>query len=565
MEKIEPQIVKRFLRLVKPFFFSEKKWVAFGLLFLIALLSLSSRGIDVLINYISGDFINAIQLREKTQYFHHLYRYLGVFLIATPVLILYGFVEQRLGLIWWQWLSQYVLTKYFGENSFYKISNDPRIDNSDQRIAEDIKTFTSTSLSFFLIIFNSILTFFAFIGILWTISKQLAFASLICAVISSFVTYILGRPLIKYNFLQRKKEADYRYKLVNVRDNAESIAFLRGGQYEYRRTRQRLRKAGENLKNIIAWSRNLGFFTQGYNYSLGIIPIMIVAPLYFDQKIEFGKITQAGLAFGQVLGSLNIIVSNFGNLSTLLAVTTRLGVFVEVLNENRVSDGGITYKEGEKLEFVDLTVTSPASAVPLIRSLNLKIEQGASILIVGPSGSGKSSLLRSISGLWDHGSGVVIKPHENKIFFIPQRPYSVIGSLRNQLLYATKKLYSDTELIEVIKKVKLEKMYERVGSLDAVLDWHNLLSTGEQQKIAFARLFLAKPEIVFLDEATTALNHRDEDLFYRYLKETNTTIISVGHRTNLSKYHNQLLEINGGGGSYTGSWKIDKIEGEKKY
>lgn len=552
-------IIKRFYLVAKPFFVSDKKWHAFSLLFLIATLSLASRGIDVKISYISRDFMNALQLREKEEYFRHLYRYLGAFLFATPLVILYGYTEQRLSLMWWQWLSKKILELYLSNHAYYRVLGDERIDNADQRIAEDTRTFTSTSLSFFLIIFNSILTFIAFIGILWTISRTLAFCALVCAFISSLVTYLLGKPLIKYNFLQRQREADYRYKLVNLRDHAESIAFSRGEKDELRRTRQRLHKAGENLKNIIAWSRNLGFFTQGYNYLIGVIPIVIVAPLYFDQKIDFGKITQAGLAFAQVLGSLNIIVSNFGNISTLFAVVTRLGSFWEVVIEDNKTSRKILTKESNKLVFNNVTIYTPRQNRLLSKNIQFQLEDGQRLLVTGPSGSGKSSILRVIAGFWSNGAGEIIRPPLKDMIFLPQRPYTVIGNLRSQFLYAsTHKGLTDQELLDVIKQVQLEKMFKRIGDFESILDWQNILSTGEQQKIAFARLFLARPQYAFLDEATTAISHQDEEILYRLLSEKTKNFISVGHRSNLAKYHTHILDLQA-----NGEWTFSKIEDQR--
>lgn len=548
--------IKRYLRIARPFFTSEQKWIALGLLLLLMLMSITTRGIDVMINYISGDFINAIQLRERSEYLHQLTRYLGAFLLATPIVVLYGFTEQRLAVLWWQWLSRKILRDYLSNRSFYKILGDPRIDNSDQRIAEDIRTFTSTSLSFFLIIFNSVLTFFAFIGILWSISKMLALAALICACVSSLVTYLLGRPLIGYNFLQRKKEADYRYKLINIRDNAESIAFYRGESDEFRRARQRLHRAGENLKRIIGWSRNLGFFTQGYNYMLGIIPIVIVAPLYFDQKIEFGRITQATLAFAQVLGSLNIIVANFGNLSALLAVINRLGDFLDVVAEtSSPGSSGLIISDGNKIEFDRVTIKTPRQERVLARELSFCIEAGESLLITGPSGSGKSSLLRVLAGIWTNAQGKLTRPPLENCIFLPQRPYCVSGTLRGQFLYALKRRVSDEQILESIKDVELTRMLHRVGNLDAVEDWPNILSTGEQQKLAFARLFLAKPDFAFLDEAITALNPRDGIKLYEMLRQRVQFYVSVGHRDSLEKYHTVTLELMG-----NGEWRLERRE-----
>ena len=457
--------------------------------------------------------------------------------------------------MWRKWLSLKLLSLYLQNKAYYKINNANLIDNPDQRIVEDIRSFTSLSLSFLLIIFNSIIALFAFMSILWSISINLTIVAVIYAAIGSLITYFLGRPLVGLNFQQLRKEADYRYKLINIRDNAESIAFYRGEKKENTRARQKLKIAVTNLKSIISWNRNLGFFTTGYNYFVTILPTIVVAPLYLDGKIEFGVVTQAGFAFSQVLGALSIIVLNFGGLSTFGAVVSRLGTFWEVVtneaqNEESpiANDNFITYKVADEIKFESVTLYTPRSRQTVFKELSFEITKGQGVLICGASGSGKSSTLRALAGLWASGSGLISRPEIDKIMFIPQRPYMILGTLRSQLLYGQNTdSFMDSELEEVAKKVGLKPLIDRVGGLDAIMDWQSILSTGEQQKLAIARALLAKPEFIFLDEATTAVEDVvEKDLYCKVLANVKG-FASVGHRHQLEQFHHTILTLKGDG------------------
>lgn len=560
MTKFDRHTWRRLVSIAKPFFVSELRWHAVGMLLLLVGFSLSVSGLNVLMSYVGRDFMTALSLREKDEFMRQLYRYLFAFACATPVVVFYRYTEERLGLLWRKWLSRTMIDRYFANRSYYKINAVEGIDNPDQRIAEDIRSFTTQSLSFFLIVLNSLIALFAFMGILWSISINLTFAVVLYAACGSVSTYYLGRPLIGLNFAQLKKEADYRYKLINVRDNSESIAFFGGQRKEATRVRQRLKEALNNLLLIINWNRNLNFFTTGYNYLVSILPTVLVAPLYLDGKIEFGVVTQAGFAFAQVLGALSIIVFNFGSLSSYAAVITRLGAFWDAFNEleGKGSDSLPTIKviQDEKIEFKDVTIYTPKRDQTLVQDLSFALNSER-LLITGESGSGKSSIFRIIAGLWTAGQGTVWRPPISKCMFLPQRPYMVLGSLRSQILYAAHEHgISDRTLVHLLKEVGLEEMLRRVGGFNTELDWPNVLSTGEQQRLAFARMLLVRPSFAFLDEATTALDSKTEKLLYSKLKGITKTYISIGYRATLSDYHDVVLDLPG-----DGTWTIERLKG----
>lgn len=539
--------MRRLWRLIRGIFVSEIRWYAYGLVALLIFFALLIAGINVTISFINRDLFNALALKDQTKFFEKLFLLLGSFLLATPIAVLYSYTEQRFGLLWRKWLSREILKKYFKESAYYRISWYEGIDNPDQRIEEDIRSLTTGLISLFIIIVNSILTLVMFVSILWSITSQLIFAVIIYTMVGSLLTFIIGRKLIFLNFTQLKKEADYRYKLVNIRDNAEPIAFYHGATKEYVRARQKLKESLNNFLKIINLNLQLGIFVNIYNYLKPIIPIIIVVPLYMRGSIEFGQITQSADAFVRVVEALSVIIQHFGTISTMAAVVTRLGSFSEALDtaaeESHCHYPRIHTTFNNEITFNNVTVTTPNSEQSLIENLSFSHAEGG-LLITGPSGQGKTSLLRVIGGLWIFGEGNIIRPEDSNCMFIPQRPYLVLGTLRNQLLYANQKLaYTDKELEVVLVKAKLINLRKRIKGFDKRYDWANLLSAGEQQQLAFARFLLKKPSFLFLDEATTSLDSTTQDYLYELVKEQCTAWISVGYRESIGKHHKTLLEI----------------------
>jgi len=453
---------------------------------------------------------------------------------------------------------------YFSDRAFYDIQLfQPDIDNPDQRIAEDVKNFTQQSLALLLVVVSSVLQVIAFSGVLWGISKNLVGFLVLYALLGTLVTVVIfGQPLVRLNFEQLKREANFRFSLVRIRENAEAIAFYRGEAQEASQVNNRFMAAFENFKKLIVWELNLNVLTNAYEFIPFVLPAIVVAPAVFSGDLEVGKVSEAQGAFMRVFFSLNVVVARFSELTSFGAGIDRLYSFAEALNhvESEPAEPPVAGAEDEpqpleerptiaietsdSLALKDFTLQTPNYQRTLVENLSIDIPDKSGLLIVGPSGCGKSSLLRAIAGLWQSGSGTIHRPDLDNILFLPQKPYMILGTLREQLLYPhTSEGMEDTTLQETLEKVNLTDLAERFGGFDAVEEWGDVLSLGEQQRLTFARILLNRPDFAILDEATSALDLANEAKLYDHLRHTGTTFVSVGHRESLYGYHQNTLEL----------------------
>lgn len=512
-------------------------------------------------------------------------------------------------------MTKYYLQRYLKDQTFYKIQSQSLIDNPDQRIVDDLSSFTSTALSFSLTLFSATIDLISFSNILFTIYPPLFLVLFLYSFGGTALSVFLGKGLVNLNFLQEKKEADFRYSLVRVRENAESIAFYGGEQNEMQLLLQRFRSAFDNLTELLIASRNLEFFTDGYRYLIQILPAAVVAPMFFSGKIEFGVINQSVSAFNHILGDFSLVVYQFQAISAFSAVIDRLGEFDDLLDNNITRDpshtmdeieltyqssslldsnGSVESRQNQKLlEIEELTLQTPTNGTTLVHNLTADIYDKDHLLIMGPSGSGKTSLLRAMAGLWRSGKGRItfylnpqddftqmkyesqensVKTSSGEVLFLPQRPYMVLGSLRQQLLYPTwsttveptpggskkdgasalmekddgvEEGYKPTtdDLMRTLENVRLGHIVDRFGGLDSLHEWSSVLSLGEQQRLAFARLLLCQPKLALLDESTSALDEANEAHLYQQIQSAGITYISIGHRQTLTKFHNKILHI----------------------
>ena len=554
---------RQFWQISKAFFASERRHRARGFLTVLLLLALAVGAVQVLMSYAGRDFMTAITRKSPADYWRALGLYLGSFALAIPIGVYYRWVEEQLALLWREWMAQHLVKRYFNNRAYFRLRGSASMDNPDQRISEDVRNFTVSSLSFLLIVLNSLVTLLAFIGVLWMISGLLVAILAAYAIAGTVISVAIGRKLVGLHYQQYAKEADFRYSLVRVRDNAESIAFYRGEKREHLDLVNRLGAAVGNMRLIIVRNRNLGFFTNSYNYLALVLPVLVAAPLYMRGEIEFGVVTQAAGAFAAVLAAVSLIITQFGGLSAYLAGIQRLGSLWDQLDEHdaeekRIADEALTQPtEGSRIVRLDkLTICTPGRGKTLVEELSFELRADQSLIIMGASGTGKSSVLRTIAGLWSGGSGVLERPAADHLMFLPQRPYMVAGSLRAQLLYPyPDQSVSDEQIRAVVAAVNLSDVFARVDEdLERVMDWSNVLSLGEQQRIAFGRLFLRQPQFAFLDEATSALDEENQQALYQSIRDSRIGFISVGHRTTLIPYHDRLLTL-----ERSGAWQITRI------
>ena len=519
---------------------------AWFLLAIVLILSLAVTGINVAFSYISNYFTNALVKKNQDMAYLFVAVYFSGFLVGVPVVAFYSYVQNYLGMRWREWMTGEFLSNYFKNRNYYEIEANSQIDNPDQRIMEDIRSFTRTSLTFLLIILGSVMDLVSFTGILWSKSILLVCVVIGYSLTGTILTVLVGRRLVSLNFNQLKFEADFRYSLVHVRDNTESIAFYQGEKPEIDRISDRFRHVLKNFGLLIGWQRNLSFFTTAYSYLPVVLPYLVLFPQYFSSQIEYGDMVQANFAFAQVYAALSLIVSQIEQITGFAAGVERLSTFSHAIRPGQLHAPGIKSEESDGFALAHMTLLTPNRMRTLINELTVDLGRSDNLVVIGQSGVGKSSLLRAIAGLWTQGAGIVKRPPLHQMFFLPQKPYMLLGSLRDQLLYPRlDKEISEGELRDVLKTVRLEDLPERVGGFGAELDWADVLSLGEQQRLAFARLLLNHPGFAVLDEATSALDVENEANLYGKLKELGIHYISVGHRSSIMNYHNRVLELQG--------------------
>ena len=584
MNRFNLKVFKRFWRLVKPYWFGNEKWGAIAILVLLLLLTLIYTFISLSITRFQGEIITALSNLDRERFTRTIWLFLSVIVISAPVYAGADYLQYKLSNYWRRWLTHDFISRYFNNASFYALGNfNTDIDNPDQRIAEDIKSFTEESIFLLLVFFNAIFLAVGYIALIWSIPPRITIFEfdnaikilnfeitkiapslliiflLFYFVIGTFATIgVFGKKLVTINYEQLRKEANFRFGLVRIRENSESIAFYRGEARESQNLRRFFREVFENYNSLIFWKDLvLVFFVKIYENIPLVLPAIIVAPSILAGDTEVGKVREAQVAFAQFFLSMNIIVSRFQYWTAFVAGIDRLYLLKEYLDrslEKRshlrkhtapvVQYPTINTIQQNRFALDRLTLQTPNYQRILIEDLSINLPPGKGLLIMGASGCGKSSLLRAIAGLWNSGTGVIYRPDLSEMLFLPQKPYMILGSLRSQLAYPNDDLnISESELIYALNRVNLPNLIKRSGGLDVERDWEDILSLGEQQRLAFARILINKPRYVILDEATSALDIKNENSLYQHLIQSHTTFISVGHRPSLIDYHDYVLEI----------------------
>ena len=471
---------------------------------------LGINGLNVINSYVGRDFMSAIEHKDLTGFQFQACLYAVVFVGSSVVAVFYRFTEERLGILWREQLTWQLTDAYLSKRTYFRLDSASGVPNPDQRITEDVKAFTTTTLSFMLLIINGTMTAISFSAVLWRIRPFLFCAAVIYALCGSLITVWIGRRMIRLNYNQLDMEANFRADLIHVRENSESIALAhREGRFKAR-LKRRLAALAENFRLIIRVNRDLGFFTNSYNYFIQIIPALIIAPMFIHGRdgIEFGVITQSAMAFSTLLGAFSLIVTQFQSISAFTAVTARLHLLSEAIHKStEIQPAAILIDERpDRILYQNVTLHTADSSRMLITNLNLEIKPGTRWLVTGTGDLPKVALFRATAGVWDGGEGKILRPGLENILFLPERPYLPPGTLRDVLLRTgMENVTADSEINAVLRQLALEEIVERAGGLSADKDWDEVFSIGEQHMLSIARLFLAHPAFVFLDRPGSSL------------------------------------------------------------
>jgi len=554
---------RNFTSIATPYFRGDDRWPGRILLVSVIALQLFQVWLNVKFNSWYNTFYNALQNKDWNVFIYQLgvFSILAAAFIVTAVYQLY--LQQWLQIRWRRWLTKRYLGRWLEQGTHYRMRlKGDQADNPDQRIADDIRQFINSSLDIGIALLGSIVTLVSFVVILWNLSAAtplmigsksfevpgyLVWAALIYAIIGTWVTHLVGRPLVKLNFDQQRYEADFRFSLVRLRENAEQVTLLSGEEAEEGRLRDRFANVVRNWYGIMHRTKRLTFLTAGYNQVAIIFPFLVVSPVYFFGAMTLGGLMQVASAFGQVQSSLSFFVTAYTNIADWKAVLDRLAGFEASIDWARgldqtaprvelISDGG------DALHVEDLAVSVP-SGQEIVRVKDLSIELGERVLVTGPSGSGKTSLFRALGGVWPFGEGSIRIPKGANLLVLPQRPYLPLGTLRGALAYpGPENSFTPKEIDEVIDAVGLSDLRDE---LDVTAYWADKLSGGEQQRLSIARALLQKPDWLFLDEATSALDEPAESELYRLLltRLPNAAIVSIGHRSSLIQFHDRFFEL----------------------
>ncbi|NVZ11070.1 ABC transporter ATP-binding protein/permease [Allochromatium humboldtianum] len=543
---ITPAIWNRFVRMLQQLGASEVGGKAKWLFVLLILFLFAINGLNVVNSYVNRDFMTAIENQDMGGFVHYALLFIFVMGVSTVVAVVYRYTEERLGLLWRKWLTERAIDRYLDERTYFRLHATGELPNPDQRISEDIRALTATTLSFTLMFLNASFTVVAFSGVLWTISPMLFVVAVAYSILGSLLTIYLGKPLVKLNYDQLDREANFRARLVHVRENAESVALLRREERLKARLRDRLNQLTANFQRIIEVNRNLGFFTTGYNYLIQIIPALLVAPLFIQGEAQFGVITQSAVAFGHLLGAFSLIVTQFQSISNYTAVVARLNALRDAMGQERREPAPQVEfcADCGSVAFEHLTLLSPRDGRVLIRDLSLSLPAGVNLLVRSTGEAAEKALFRATAALWAHGEGRILHPGHDVIFFLPERPYMPPGTLREVLLRPCQERWlPDWKILASLESLHLTPTLHKVGGLDIERNWSDLLSLGEQQRLSFARMLLAEPRFVFLDHPSRSLSECPVGELLNLLRQRGITYLTLGDAEDDPHFYDRLLEI----------------------
>ncbi|HKV14843.1 MAG TPA: ABC transporter ATP-binding protein/permease [Reyranella sp.] len=545
-------------RLVIPYFKSEEWPIAISLLVGAIALTFAGVGLEVLFNDWNRRFYDSIQNKNEAVFWKEIIFFSWLAALYIMVFVARAIVSPYLRLRWRRWLTRHYLAHWLDERGYYRIELMRSVDNVDQRISEDLNYLGQYTMTLLLGLLSAIATLISFLFILWelsgplslapigidvTIPGYMAWVCLIYAVVGSYLANLVGRRLIPLNFMRQRFEANFRFSLVRVRENAEGIALYHGEQREDDSLNARFMDVFNNGFRVLMTQAQLAFYQSGYAQLAIVFPYVVTAPRFFAGAITFGVMTQTASAFGQVQSALSFFIDNYTSLAELRAVMDRLKGFQIAADDKPATAIDVTPQAGRSdVAAEKLTLALPTGQA-LLEDLDLPLRKGQSVLVRGASGTGKSTLFRALAGIWPFGKGHVRVPEGARVLFLPQKPYIPIGSLRDAIKYPDEhSRASDADIVEALRVTGLGHLADR---LDEVAHWSNTLSGGEQQRLAAARAIVFRPDWLFMDEATASLDEAAEAMVYDELKRRlpDTTMVSIGHRPTLKKWHDRLLEL----------------------
>ncbi len=543
----------RVWRLAAPYWMRTGAWGSWLALAVLCGL-VATYGISgAIFSYLTKHQTDALVDRNAALFWHFLWLNTAFFAARYLSDAVSKLVSGRLNLHWRRWLTTYLIDKYLSCRTYYDIASNQEIDNPDQRIQECVDPFCTSMTDLPTRVVGTVADMGIQGFILITISPALTWVVAGLAVIQTLTILFLYRPTIKQNYEIAIAEADLRHGILHVRDNAETVAFYRGEYAERTHIIQRLNATIRANLTYILYGVWMVLADRTWRVTWSVLPLIFLAPLYLHYKIQYGTIAQGTILAATLLDSLSIFMDYIPRLSTAVPNVIRLAEIEEKCDQLAVASSDsrvprIRLVEGESISLTGVSLLTPSGEHSLIQDATLRVDRGAHLAIVGRTGIGKSSLLRAMAGLWTRGSGIIVMPPPERALFLPQKPYMILGNLREQLLYPRRRTdISENEIQSVLDLVQLSHLRTLPGGLSATADWERILSLGEQQRIAFARVLLNRPDYVFLDEATSAVDTDMEYRLYQLLEATGATYVSIGHRSSILTFHRHILRLQDGG------------------
>ncbi len=553
--RIDTLFLRRAWAICKPYWMQRSNWPSWIAILAYVAYTLFEVGLGAKLSFLTKGLTDALVAKQQTSYWHWLLLVALIWLVigdggSTQGIMsrMAALVTQWLTIHWRQFITQDLMARYVANHVYFRVEQDGDVDNVDQRIQQEVEPVCQMALSIPVIVIYSVASFSVQGWILKSISPSLFYGVLVYATAFVVVTWWMYGRLIQYQYQTTVAEADLRFGILNIRTSAETIALYKGERAENTSVIRRLKLLVSVSYATLRYNLVMGLVETGLNFAWSLVPILVLVPIYFQGKISFGAITQGTASAVLLLGAIQRLTTFISVFAMAAPHVVRIGQFMEkatkVAHDEVDLATSITSERGDRIRFRNVTLQTPGSERTLARDMTFDVDAKHSMLIIGRTGVGKSSLIRAMAGLWRNGAGSITMPPQEAVLFLPQRPYMLLGTLREQMLYPDiEREVSDSELQRRLDQVSLPDLARQHGGFDTVIDWSRVLSLGEQQRIGFARALASTAKFVFLDEATSAVDLGTEELLYRSLLDSGVACISVGHRTSLMAFHQTVLQL----------------------